>query len=80
MVLPTGVATYIFCSNGFVFNLHNFTYDEEINECITPESNNTQATLPNNGIVLVTMLVAFSSACTFSGVRAYTRAGAIGLD
>jgi hypothetical protein len=62
---PTGVATHILCSNGSVFTLHNFTYVDEINECIAPGSNNTQATLPNNGIVPVIISVALSSARTF---------------
>jgi hypothetical protein len=64
---PTGVATHIFCSNGSVLTLHNFTYDEEINECEAPGSNNAQVTLPNKGIVPVTTLVALSSARTFWG-------------
>jgi len=76
---PTGVATHIFCSNGSMLTLHNFTYDEEINEYEAPGSNNAQATLPNKGIVHVTTSVALSSARTFSGVIAYTRAGAAGL-
>jgi hypothetical protein len=61
------------------FTLHNFTYDEEINEYVAPESNNTQAILPNNGIVLVTTSVALTSSRTFSWVIAYTCAGAVGL-
>jgi hypothetical protein len=79
MVSPTGVATHIFCPNGSVLNLHNFTYDKEINECVAPESNNTQATLPNKGIVPVTTSVVFSSARTLSGVSANTLAGAVCL-
>jgi len=61
------------------FTLHNFTYDEEINECVALESNNTQAILTNNGIVLVTKSIALTSSRTFSGVIAYTCAGAVGL-
>jgi hypothetical protein len=73
------MATHIFYSNGFVLNLHNLTCDKEISECATPESNNTQATLPNKGIVPVTTSVVFSSAKILSGVSANTLVGAICL-
>jgi hypothetical protein len=62
-----------------VLTLHNFTYDEEMNKCEAPRSNNAQATLPNKGIIPVTTSVALSSARTFSGVIAYTLAGIVGL-
>jgi hypothetical protein len=70
---------HIFYSNGSILNLHNFTYDKEINEFVAPESNNTQTTLPKKGIVPVTTPIVLSSAMTLSGVSANTLAGAVCL-
>ena len=48
---------------------HSFTHVDEMNECLAPESNNTQARLPYKGIVPMMTLTMFPLVATFSGVR-----------
>jgi hypothetical protein len=67
-VSPTGVATHMTCSNGFMFRLHNLTNEDDIKECVALESNKVQARLPKRGMIPVTTSVLPYSTSVFAGV------------
>jgi hypothetical protein len=48
-----GVDTIILCPNGYVFILHIFKYEVEINECVAHESNSVHTRLPNRKLIYI---------------------------
>jgi hypothetical protein len=71
-----GVATFIFCSRGWVFILQSLTNVDDMKECVAPELKRVHARLPNKKMVPVTTSAYSYSSSTPPGVSEYTLAWA----